>query len=188
MDDAPDWTRPIDVVRRDILCGLLAGFKPGTCVDLACGTGLFAIEAAEMGWTVRALDARERDWPQHPDVTFRRQDVRDADLTGTDLVLCLGIFYHLDLPDQLALLAKCEGIPLILDTHVSADGGTFEGGYEGHWYPEGEGLLAAWKNKRSWWPTVASLEAMLKAHGYQTVTAVEPWYHGADRTFFTCLP
>lgn len=176
------------MTRRGILRDLLSGFEPGYAADLGCGTGLFAIDAAERGWTVHATDARARDWPAHERVTFARQDVRDAEIGDADLVLCLGLLYHLDLPDQLALLARCAGIPMILDTHVSVPGGTFEGGYEGHWYPEGDGLLAAHGNSRSWWPTLASLERMLKENGYQTVTPVVPWYHGADRTFFTCLP
>lgn len=186
--DAPDWGRPIDVTRREILREILAGFDPGTCADLGCGTGLFAVAAASMGWTVQACDARQRDWPEYPGVTFTRQDVRDVTLDGLDLILCLGLFYHLDLDGQLDLLAKCAGTPLILDTHVSTIGGVTECGYEGHWYQEPPGLLSSFGNPRSFWPAVPSLEAMLKANGYATVKAYEPWYHGEDRTFFTCLP
>jgi SAM-dependent methyltransferase len=189
LSDAPDIRRAVDVTRMDILRGILAGFTPGRAVDLACGTGLFAETAAAAGWQVTAVDVRRREWPPHPRVTYLQQDVRDADLAGYDLVLCLGVFYHLTLPDQVALLAKCAGTPLVLDTHVSLHGGESEDGYDGHYYPEDcSQVLSAWGNDRSWWPAEASLRRMLAAAGYRSVTALEPWYHGEDRTFFTCLP
>ena len=188
-DDAPDWGREIDALRRSILRDLTGDMEPGVCADLGCGTGLFAIDMADAGWTVHALDARARDWPDHPRVTFTVQDVRDVALAKMkpDLVLCLGLFYHLELADQLALLKKCKGVPLILDTHVSAANGVTERGFEGHCYGEPPGILSSFGNDTSFWPTLDSLRKMLKAAGYKSVTPLEPWYHG-DRTFFTCQP
>ena len=190
LSDAPDPARPIDAQRAVILRRLLGLFRPGTLADLACGAGWFATLAADAGWQVTALDARRRPWPDHERVTWREQDVRDAGLTGFGLILCLGIFYHLELPDQVKLLGKCAGTPLILDTHVSLAGGETAGGYTGHWYAEGgenTSHLSSWGNPRSFWPTKESLLRMLGEHGY-TVLALEPWYHGEDRTFFLCLP
>lgn len=190
LSDAPDIRRAIDVTRLGILRDLLAGFTPGRCADLGCGTGLFAETAAAAGWQVTAMDARRRDWPDHPRVTWLERDVRDADLTGFDLILCLGVFYHLELPDQVKLLAKCAGTPLILDTHVALAGEVTEDGYDGRYYTEGGNgdRLSGWNNARSFWPAEESLRRMLAVHGYGSVTALEPWYHGDDRTFFTCLP
>jgi SAM-dependent methyltransferase len=187
VTDAPDIRREIDVARMNILRGILAGFTPGRVIDLACGTGMFAVLAADLGWQVTAVDARSRPWADLR-VTWRQQDIRDTDLNGFDLVLCLGIFYHLELADQVKLLGKCSGTPLILDTHMSMSGAETEGGYAGHWYPEPDGVLSAWRNTRSWWPSLRSLKDMLTAAGYGTVNVLEPWYHGGDRTFFTCLP
>lgn len=190
LSDAPDAARPIDAQRADILLKLLDLFQPGHLIDLACGTGMFAQMAARWGWQVTALDVRRRPWPDDPHVTWLEQDVRDADLAGFDLILCLGIFYHLELPDQVKLLGKCAGTPLILDTHVSLAGGETVDGCTGHYYSEGgenTSHLSSWGNPRSFWPTQESLLRMLGEHGY-TVLALEPWYHGEDRTFFLCLP
>lgn len=186
--DAPDPGRAIDVTRAGILTGLLGRFTPGKLADLATGTGWFAQIAADAGWQVTALDARRRDWPAHEGITWLEQDVRDADLSGYDLVLCLGIFYHLPVDDQLKLLAKCAGTPLIIDTHVSTAPDTEAGGYAGHMYPEPEGLLSAYGNDVSFWPSADSLLRMLADSGWSSVEAVEPWYHGGGRTFWTCLP
>ena len=185
--DAPLESRPDDVTRAGILTGLLGQFAPGRLIDLATGTGWFAVIAADLGWEVTAIDARHRDRAAHPRVTWHDQDVRDASLDGYDLILCLGIFYHLTFADQMTLLAKCAGTPVIIDTHVDLAGEVTEGdGITGKAVSENGGLLSACGNSESFWPTEASLERMLAVHGYQ-VTAYEPWW-APDRTFFTCLP
>jgi SAM-dependent methyltransferase len=180
-EDAPDWSRPVDVTRREILRGLLSRFRPGRLIDLACGTGMFAVLAADLGWQVTAADARARPWADTR-ITWLEQDVRDVDMSGFDLILCLGIFYHLELPDQLALLKKAAPVPVIIDTHVGTpDAG--EGGFAGRYYPEPPGILSSFGNGRSFWPTLESLRAMLAGAGYG-LEVIEPWYHGEDRTFF----
>lgn len=188
--DAPLPSRPVDVQRAEILTSLLAGFTPGKLADLACGTGWFAQIAAGLGWQVTALDARERPWPEDPRITWLHQDVRDAVLDGYDLILCLGLFYHLTPADQLQLLARCSGTPLILDTHVSLTDAVTAGGLSGCWYAEGgDGdPLSSSGNPQSFWPSLSSLERLLADAGYGHVEPVEPWYHGADRTFWTCRP
>lgn len=187
LTDAPDIRREIDAVRAGILRTLLQPFTPGRLIDLACGTGMFAVLAADLGWQVTAVDARPRPWTDDR-VTWRQQDIRDTSVDSYELILCLGIFYHLELADQLVLVEKCAGTPLILDTHISVAGGETDSGYSGHYYPEGDGVLAAWGNPRSWWPTLESLQRMLAGAGYSRVDVLEPWYHGQDRTFFTCRP
>ena len=187
LEDAPDPGRPDDVVRAGILTDLLAQFPPGRLIDLATGAGWFAELAAEAGWEVTGIDARHRDRADHPRITWADQDVRDVTLDGYDLILCLGIFYHLTFGDQMTLLAKCAGTPIIMDTHVSLAGDITAGdGYTGTMHGENGGLLSAVGNSQSFWPTVPSLESMLGVHGYRAV-AHEPWW-APDRTFFTCLP
>ncbi len=120
-------------------------------------------------------------------------DVRDVDLTGYDVVACLGLFYHLTVEDQVDLLARCQGSPLIIDTHLanglSNDPLTAEveqQGYTGRLYHEGMGLRSSWGNPQSFWPTPDSFHRMLGQAGYDIVLAVEPWYL-PDRTFFLAL-
>jgi hypothetical protein len=201
LADAPHDQRPDDVRRAAILTKLASQFTPGKVIDLATGAGWFARIMADLGWHVTAIDARDREWEPYSSVTWRHQDVRDADLRGYDLILCLGIFYHLTLEDQLVLLSKCEGTPLILDTHVALPGNGNQGaisdevtiddshgnGYTGKFLREDGALLASWQNDSSFWPTEETQERMLRKHGYSSVTPYVPWWF-TDRTFFTCLP
>ena len=180
--------------RLKIFARLLRLFPPGRLVDLGAGHGKFSMVAAEAGWDVTAVDARtERNVPA-VGVTWVESDVREFDVTGFDVVACLGLFYHLTVPDQIDLLARCRGTPMIIDTHVANGLSTHplseeveELGFNGRWYHEGTGLLSSWRNPRSFWPTPESFHKMLDQAGYNLVLAVEPWYL-PDRTFFLALP
>lgn len=172
---------------------LLGLFPPGTCVDLGTGHGAFAREAASLGWDVTAVDARIERFPEDKRVTWLQSDVRNVELRHFDLIMCLGLFYHLTLEDQLGLLRRASGRPLILDTHL--DHGTHThalsqlvtlGDFEGRLYREPGRLTSSWGNSESFWPTLASFHKMLSENGF-TVLTLEPWLM-SDRTFFLALP
>ena len=176
---------------------LLAQFQPGKLVDLGAGHGKFSMRAADKGWEVTAVDARTERFPEHPGVTWRHQDVRETDLSGFDLIANLGLFYHLTLDDQLSLLDRSKGIPMILDTHVgvarekgfSLSAMVRQQGYRGRFYSE-EGLqdqpTASWGNDQSFWPAPGALYRMLNERGWEVFTAMP--YYEPSRTFFLCLP
>jgi hypothetical protein len=179
---------------------MLGMFPPGRAIDLGSGHGTFARDAADRGWTVTALDARGDRFPtDEPRVDWQVGDVRTADLSGYDLVICLGLFYHLTLDDQLDLLTRAKGRPIILDTHVANDrkgGNVFRlsepvtlRGYTGRHYLEPDQSThshASWGNELSFWPRTRDLYKMLADNGYDVLTAT-PWYE-PSRTFFLCLP
>jgi Methyltransferase domain len=189
---------PTANLRVEIFDCLLRMFPRGRLVDLGSGHGLFAVRAADQGWNVTAVDARATRFPADARITWQVQDIREHELTSYDLVLCLGLFYHLDLPDQLHLLANAKGIPIILDTHVAIarNPGKHQlseeqevDGYTGRWYSEpGDTTVAtsSWGNTRSFWPTTDSLKRMLADHGYPVTLIANPW-HAPDRTFFVAL-
>jgi hypothetical protein len=173
---------------------LLGLFPPGHLVDLGTGHGLFAKKSADMGWRVTAVDARTERWPQDSRITWVQQDVREHDLAPYDLILCLGVFYHLTCQDQLALLDRAAGRPMIIDTHV--DHGRHahplserveQEGFEGRLYREPGRSTSSWINEQSFWPTLESFRRMLRESGYSTLLISEPWITG-DRTFFVALP
>jgi len=177
---------------------LLALVPAGRCVDLGAGHGKFSQRAAAAGWDVVAVDARAERFPTMPGVQFVHGDVRAFDPVGFDLVLCLGLFYHLTIEDQVGLLARAADTPLLLDTHVATgihdDPAALSepcqvDEHEGVWYVEGpaEDPLASWGNDRSFWHTPASLLRLLHAHGYATVLEADPWV-GPDRRFYLALP
>ena len=180
--------------RIEIFNQILRLWRPGRLVDLGAGHGIFAQAAAAAGWTVTAVDARPDRFPDDPSIRWITQDVRQTDLTGYDLIACLGLFYHLTPDDQISLLRRAQGTPIIVDTHVDNGLSTHPlserervGDYEGSWYREPGKLTSSWGNKRSFWPTPESLSAMFAACGYPVVLAAQPWIK-PDRTFFLALP
>ena len=120
-------------------------------LDLGCGEGVYAVEAGLRGADVLALDARTLRMEMGAacaarhglnNVRFLQEDVRRVtrDAHGEfDVVYCLGLLYHLDVPDVFHVLgnlhALCAGM-LVVDTLVSLDGGS-EALHDGHVY-EGE--------------------------------------------------
>jgi 2-polyprenyl-6-hydroxyphenyl methylase/3-demethylubiquinone-9 3-methyltransferase len=81
----------------------LHGVKPGLALDAGCGTGVFSVFLAELGWQVEAIDAssrmidtarrycESRMGTQAGSVTLRRAEIEDLRLPNAtfDLVLCL---------------------------------------------------------------------------------------------------
>lgn len=185
-----------DEQRVHLFDTMLARFSPGRLVDLGAGHGTFSIRAAERGWQATAVDARTERFPDHDGVTWVNEDVRETDLSGFDLILNLGLLYHLTLEDQLSLFDRAKGTPMILDTHVGVEAErgyhlspvVEEQGYRGRLYSE-EGIqhvpTASFGNLMSFWPTPDSLIRMLTERGW-TVCTAEPYYM-TSRTFFLCL-
>ncbi len=178
----------------DTVLGL---FPTGRLIDLGAGHGIFSIRAADAGWDVTALDARTERFPTDDRITWVHQDMREHDLGSYDLIVCLGLFYHLTLADQRDLLTRAAGTPILIDTHVDV-GITYpddrlgerveEDGYSGRLYGEHlESPLASWVNESSFWPDLDSFYRMLADHGYPVALALEPWYQ-PERTFFLALP
>lgn len=172
----------------------MLGLLPvGTLVDLGTGHGAFAQRAAGQGWQVTGVDARDDRLPDDPSVNWVIADVREVDLAPFDVIACLGLFYHLTIDDQLELLRRAAGRPLILDTHVDngASGHPLSprervGPHEGSWYREPGRTTSSWGNPRSFWHTPASLHALLGSCGYPVVLEANP-YVVPDRTFFLAL-
>jgi SAM-dependent methyltransferase len=185
----------VDQRRLNTLRSLLGALQPGRAVDLGTGHGRFAMLAADLGYRVTAVDARRERWPEDERIEWVQADVREVDLAPFDLILCLGLFYHLQLDDQLRLLTGASGRPLVIDTHL--DHGEHEhpltatvqtvDGYVGRFYREPGKLTSSWGNRMSFWPTLQTFHRMLSEHGFTTVLTLEPWIAG-DRTIFACLP
>ncbi len=196
----PRFADPAGALRLAHFADLLARFPAGHLLDLGAGHGAFSRVAADLGWRVTAVDARSERFPADARVTWVVRDVREYDdLDDVDVVACLGLFYHLTLPDQLALLRRLAPRPVLLDTHVAmphrADHAAHGGrvgepvdvdGYSGRYYREtGRHTrpTAAWGNDVSFWPTTASLERQVYAAGYDVLEQVRPSV-APDRSFF----
>jgi SAM-dependent methyltransferase len=117
-------------------------------LDLGCGEGVYAIEAALRGAEVVALDARTARMDQGracaerlglKKVRFLQEDVRRVtrEAFGSfDVVYFLGLLYHLDTPDVFKVLENIHGLGarlLVIDTLVSL-GADIEVGWRGQTY------------------------------------------------------
>ena len=127
-----------------------------------------------------------------PIAWFSRDD-HDVDIAsdGTfDVVLCLGILYHLDVPDVFTLIDQMAAMctrTLIVDTHITFEPTRTEShqgyGYRGADYIEHDedsssreerqhALWASLDNPKSFWPTRSSLLTLLAHAGFTTVAEV----------------
>lgn len=103
-------------------------------LDLACLEGLYSIEFAKMGAEVLALDARKGNLEKVKfsaeklgldSVRTVKDDVRNISLEKYgefDVILCLGIFYHLDGGDLYDFIKRMHSMVnriLIIDTQIS---------------------------------------------------------------------
>jgi hypothetical protein len=61
--------------------------------------------------------------PMTDGIEWVEADVRGYDPSGFDCIALLGLLYHLELDAQLALLRKCAGTPIIVDTHHAPSAG-----------------------------------------------------------------
>ena len=167
-------------------------------LDLACLEGLYSIELGLRGAQVVAIEGRKANIEKArfagsalglDNVEFIHGDVRDFGherLGAFDVVLGLGILYHLDAPDVFTVVERigdmCTRLA-VFDTHVALHaretrihrGRAYRGvrfvEHSAHAAPE-ERERSAWAsldNPTSFWPTRPSLLRLLAGAGFTTV-------------------
>jgi SAM-dependent methyltransferase len=173
-------------------------FDQLSILDLACGEGVYAIEAALNGATVKAIDARTERMKEGEqaakriglhNLAFEQMDIRsltDTSHGSADVVLFLGILYHLhqtDLFDVLKNIYKICTEFIIIDTHIAAQP-EVEIEHEGHIYTgrhyrehadndseqqRRSRVLSSIDNTTSFWFTKESMLRLLKNTGFSSV-------------------
>lgn len=103
-------------------------------LDLGCGEGIYGIEFALHGAEVVGVEGREVNLARArfsaevlrlENLRLIEGDVRRLDsmnLGTFDVVLCLGLLYHLDAPEVMGLVSAIAGLcnrVTLIDTHVS---------------------------------------------------------------------
>jgi 2-polyprenyl-3-methyl-5-hydroxy-6-metoxy-1,4-benzoquinol methylase len=167
-------------------------------VDLGCGEGLYSIEFARRRASCVAIEGRE---PRAEKIRFVKQvlsldnldvvqdDVRNLSVEKHgefDVVLCLGILYHLGAPDVFSFVARlsevCRKI-CIIDTRVELrpnaqylfDGETYHGSWgEEHWPGDSKEVKlsrmgASLDNERNFWLSRPSIYNLLRHVGFTSV-------------------
>lgn len=171
-------------------------------LDLACYEGQYAIEFARHGAEVLGIEGRQTNIAiarQRAEeiglerVRLLRGDVRDLrreEHGNFDVVLCLGLLYHLDFPDAIRFLEQiaevCDGFAII-DTHINLglSRAFYDRGreYRGRAYIEHserasgaareQSRWASLDNAVSFWPTRASLINALMDAGFTSAYECE---------------
>ena len=193
--------RTLSLLYRESFTGLRVA-------DLGCLEGGFALAMAQRGMDVVGIEARQtnfaklsliKDHFELPNLEFRRDDVKNftrENYGSFDIVLALGILYHLDEPIKWMrqLAAATQGL-LIVDSHFAPpldaglplldkrlplgplqklkDGATT---YEGRWFADCSDALdreaqvwSSYSNNRSFWLTKDSLCCGLMQAGFGAV-------------------
>jgi SAM-dependent methyltransferase len=183
-------------------------------LDLACLEGLFAVELARRGARVLGIEAREGNVARArfaadvlglEDFAVVQDDVRNLSKEkhgSFEIVLCLGILYHLPAPDVFAFAQRIAEVTervAVFDTHVALPqterkllgppitreygGQTYEGRDYAEFDPhssEEDRLKWAWSTldaRPSFWPTRESLVRLLTAAGFSSLheSLTPPW-------------
>jgi SAM-dependent methyltransferase len=180
-------------------------------LDLACLEGLFGIEFARHGANVLAIEGREANLAKAQfakevlslsNLELTLGDVRTLDVEQHghfDVVLCLGILYHLDTPDAMEFVQRIYSVCnrlTIIDTNFSLhdeeaytwNGNTYWGKYARE-HASGDAseqkLRKNWaslENPRSFLFTRASLCNLLRHVGFTSVyECLNPYeYHNPN--------
>jgi SAM-dependent methyltransferase len=173
-------------------------FDQLSILDLACGEGVYAIEAALRGAQVLALDARPERMNEGAkaakhlginNLSFKLDDIRRVhtkSYSKVDVVLLLGILYHLDEHVVFSVLENiyelCNQF-VIIDTHIALNGLVSiqhnNRSYTGKYYREHADndtvvvkenrLLSSLDNPLSFWFTKESLFHLLNNVGFTSV-------------------
>lgn len=191
---SPRLRRIVQIV-SDVSHAPLASLR---ILDLACLEGLYAVEFARQGAQAVAIEGREVNLEKVrfvkkalglDNLDLHHDDVRNLSLEKYgefDVVLCLGILYHLDAPDVFHFVENIGRITrrfAVFDTYVSiASEELHTHGGKPYWgrevfehdpdAPMEERLLYRWRsldNPKSFWITRRSLYNLLLASGFTTV-------------------
>lgn len=161
-------------------------------VDLGCGHCKFTDIASVFLKEVYSVDSRTIRVPKTlpKNVTFIQDNAVSHCLDNYDVVICLGLLYHLTAKEQMHILKKALGKELIIDTHMSLkDAEVVSEGYKGAIYKEAENINQMMKNPKassttleSFWFKESEFIRMLTDIGFKKIIKFMP-EHYPNRTF-----
>lgn len=161
-----------------------------TVCDIACGHGKYSIIAKQSGFKTIGIDAREARVPiekfNELQIKFKQSNLEDLTEINEDICLLFGIFYHLDLGQQLDLINKINSKVVLIHTLIYNDNSeeafklkhkTKQGNLEFAVYKEGNKresrAKASMNNCFSIWHTEESLKNMFLNNGFKTFEKIK---------------
>lgn len=99
------YTRVRQAIISQFLDAIRGKVKLQSAVDVGCGVGYFSKFLSDRGLDVIAIDGRDENAKEgrrrYPEISFLTRNVEDPALPALgvfDLVLCVGLLYHLENP------------------------------------------------------------------------------------------
>jgi SAM-dependent methyltransferase len=170
-----EQTRRYTRVRQAFIAEFLSSIRPQakleSALDVGCGVGYFTKFLADMGFRAMGVDGREENANEarrrHPNLAFAAEDVESSSLANLgkfDLVLCVGLLYHLENPFRAirnlhALTSKLAIVEAMCAPGRDAEMFLLD---EGREHDQGLNFVA-------FYPTEACLVKMLYCAGFQLV-------------------
>jgi SAM-dependent methyltransferase len=117
--------------RRAFLDGLLPDLirkkQLSTALDVGCGYGYFSKWLSGLGLRVTGIDGRRENVAEasrrYPNISFQTFDIEHPSITGlgsVDLVLCMGLLYHLENPFRaIRNLCALSRLYLVIETQTA---------------------------------------------------------------------
>ncbi|MDQ2652991.1 MAG: class I SAM-dependent methyltransferase [Chloroflexota bacterium] len=187
---------------------ILSPLTPGKLLDVGAGKGTVSLTAAGLGWHVTAVNAATLRWAKRDvdadpepaalldSITFMQADVRqlNIDRHAYDLICITGL-HDFDVPDQVALVRKCAGTPLLIDARIASAPIDAFGDYRGMLSQDhseahderDETAAPPSRHASAFLHTEESLVRLLRDCGYPIVFQARPPYR-QDHTFYFALP
>ena len=168
------------------------GKEKKKAVDLGAGHCKFTDIASVFFKEVHAVDSRDVRVPKSlpENVTFIKANAVEHDLSDYDVIICLGLLYHLTAKEQISIFKKAFQKELIIDTHMAIEPNDISEGFNGSFYQEAENKKEMMKNPKastttlkSFWFEETEFVRMLKDIGYMQIIKFEP-EHYPKRTFY----
>ncbi len=181
---------------------LLAPFRAGRLLDINSEKRNFPITGAHLGWQVTALNTRTLTDDSADDppevaallatITWQNGDVAEFPITrdAFDMIVIHDLNHRHTLDQQLSLVRRCAGTPLIVDARIASGRVVDIGRYQGRYLadaPDGAPESAIPLQETHFMHTEESLIHLLRDCGFPLVMISRP-PHRQDMAFYLALP
>ncbi len=189
-----DYTKARQAVLREALTELRKKMRLETALDIGCGVGYFAKFLLDEGLQVTGVDGRAENTAEgkarYPEITFLVRNAEDeklSELGRFDVVLCVGLLYHLENPFRTIRSLRAMTGKVLLAEAMCAPGNDASMKLVDENDGEDQGL-----NYVAFYPTEACLAKMLYRAGFRRVYGFRNlprhplfhsgWWHRKQRT------
>jgi len=181
---------------------LLAPFRAGRLLDINSEKRNFPITSAHLGWQVTALNTRtpiddsDDDPPEVAtlleSISWQTADVPTYPISRDDfdMIVIHDLNHRHTLDEQLALVRRCAGTPLLVDARIASGQVVDTGRYQGKPGPDAIDASTEPKPDLATAPfmhTEDSLVRLLRDCGFPLVLISRP-PHRQDMAFYLALP